>query len=165
MGAVIRACRCCSCQQRLRGWIAAAFFGIGLTGWMWTRLHEVLWGGEKKRLKLQLQGTQPWKSHVFLSLASTLVSCQSKDIKQLIMMRKIIATQMMKTLDLQHQGDLHPTWVLRRGNPLLTQRLPCLLCGLRNAWKETNSCSLDSGLEHGAVVTTQSVPYEEDVMT
>lgn len=92
------------------------------------------------------------------SLAFTPLSCLIEDIIQLIMTRKIIATQMMKTLDLRPEGDLHPTSVVRRENLLPNQCFPFLLCGLRKAWKQADFCSLDSGWERQAVVTSQICP-------
>lgn len=82
---------------------------------------------------------------------------------QLIMTCKIIAEQMMKTLDLRPWGDLHLTSVVQREILLPNQCLSVLLCGLRKAWKEADFCSLDSGWERRAVVTTQSLPYGEDM--
>lgn len=108
------------------------------------------------------QAIQDPRFFTFL-LASTPASCLSGDITQLIMTRKIIAAQMMKTLDLWPQEDLHPTSIVRRDNLLSNQCLPVLLCGLRKAWKEADFCSLDLGWERGVVVTTQFVPYGQDM--
>lgn len=61
---------------------------------------------------------------------------------QLIMTRKIIAAQMMKTLDLRPQGDTSPTSVVRGENLLPNQRFPVLLCGLRKRERRMISAAL-----------------------
>lgn len=156
-----------SCQRWLWGWNAAASFTVWddedlLGGCELACVRS--WGG--KETQTTAAGQQAIQDpRLFTSLlAPTPVSCLSGDIIQLIMTRKIIAAQMMKTLDLRPQGDFHPTSLVRRETLLPNQCLPLLLCGLRKAWKEADFCSLDSGWERGAVVTTQSVPYGGDMM-
>lgn len=156
-----------SCQRWLRGWNAAASFTVRdgedlLDGHVLACVRS--WGG--KETQTTAAGQQAIQDpHLFTSsLISTPISCLSEDILQLIMTRKIIATEMMKTLDLWPQGDLHPTSVVRReGICCWISAFPscCVASGKRE--READFCSLDSGWERGAVVTTQSVPYGEDM--
>lgn len=110
----------------------------------------LVWGteGEKRPRAHSCRATshtRPTFPHCLTCIYACFLS--ELDITQLIMTRKIIAAQMMKTLDLWPQEDLHPTSVVGRDNLLSNVCLPVLLCGLRKAWKETDFCSLDLSRE------------------
>lgn len=149
------------CQQWLRRWNAAASYTVR-DGEDLLDGHELACvrsqGGETAQTTAAGQQAMQDPGLFSSSLEPTPLSCLIGDIIQLIMTRKIIATQMMKTLDLWPERDLQPTSVVRRENLLPNQCFPFLLCGLRKAWKQADFCSLDSGWERQAVVTTEICP-------
>lgn len=132
-----------SCQRWLWGWNTAASFTV----WDCENLldgHELAcvrsWGGKETQTTAAGQQAIQDSLHFLVCIYARFLS--ERDIMQLIMTRKIIAAQMMKTLDLRPQGDTSPTSVVRGENLLPNQRFPVLLCGLRKRERRMISAAL-----------------------